>query len=56
MPNRYVKNWVEASKNLRTGKKKKSPFGKKKLTDKEKQARNRSRGFLMGAIRELRKK
>lgn len=29
MPNRYVKNWVEASKNLRTGKKKRAHLVKK---------------------------
>lgn len=55
MSNRYTKNWMEASKNLRTGKKKESPFGKKKMTAKEKQAQNRRRGFLMGVIRELMK-
>lgn len=50
--NQFIKNWTEASKELRTGKK--GLTRKKPKREKEEEARRT--GFLIGALRELFKK
>lgn len=50
--NRFVKNWAQASKELRTGKK----AATRKKTPREKEEEARRTGFLMGALKGLFKK
>lgn len=50
--NRFVKNWAQASKELRTGKK----VTPKKRTAREKSDEARRTGFLIGALKDLFKK
>ncbi|WP_170924688.1 hypothetical protein [Candidatus Enterococcus clewellii] len=50
--NRFVKNWAQASKELRTGKK----AATRKKTPREKEEEARRTGFLIGALKELFKK
>lgn len=52
----FVNSYAQASKELRTGKKKSGLGGKKKLTEKEKSIQRRRTGFLAGALSQLFKK